>query len=325
MKWYRPAVVWAGAAALAGCFGCSSDAQPGVGSSGGAAGMLGAPGPNAGAESAGSAGTVSAGGTGNAGAAAASDGCEKSPAPLRTQGTLLSLPLELVLGGKPFVFGEANELSGGSSLVPLNLRFYISEVELLRGAGQANVAVDVVTAAGAPAPYGVYLFNAEDADSNTLTLLAPPGEYTGLSFALGIKLGCNQQNPAGLSDPLRSTSQMTWPHTGGFLFFRYEARYMAAGSAGASGAPESLPAVHMGGDIKVERVPRVTVLGALSVPASGKLEKGLSVVMDEILKGATANIDVSDVAVGLLSAPEAIAGERLRRQLPDLHVFVLEP
>ena len=47
--------------------------------------------------------------------------------------------------------------------------------------------------------------------------------------------------------------------------------------------------------------------------------------MDEIFKGATANIDVSDVATGLLSAPESVAGERLRRGLAELHVFSLEP
>jgi hypothetical protein len=159
-------------------------------------------------------------------------------------------------------------------------------------------------------------------------VLAPPGQYTGLSFALGIKLSCNQQSPAELTDPLTDTSQMTWPHTGGFLFLRYEGRYTGADSGGAGGAGSALgfpPAVHMGGDITKERVPRVTIAGALSIPASGTLEKGVSVVMDEIFKGATADLDVSDVATGLLSTPEAIAGERLRRQLSELHAFVLEP
>ena len=47
--------------------------------------------------------------------------------------------------------------------------------------------------------------------------------------------------------------------------------------------------------------------------------------MDEIFKGATSDLDVSDVAVGLLSTPEAVAGERLRRQLSELQPFVLEP
>ncbi len=114
------------------------------------------------------------------------------------------------------------------------------------------------------------------------------------------------------------------------MFLRYEGRSIAADGADASGASSAddiPPAVHMGGDITKEVVPHVTVPGALSVPESGALEKGLSVVMDEIFKGASADIDVSDVSVGLLSTPEAIAGERLRRELPELRafVFVLEP
>ena len=96
--------------------------------------------------------------------------------------------------------------------------------------------------------------------TSTVRVLAPAGQYAGLSFALGIKLSCNQQRPASLSEPLTDTSQMTWPHTGGFLFLRYEGRYTAAGrrshpaQAPALGIP---PAVHMGGDIRQELVPRV--------------------------------------------------------------------
>lgn len=327
MKLRLLAVFWAGAVALAGSLGCSSDAQSGVGL-GGSAGTAGASNLGGGAGS--SAGSIgSAGNTGSAGSAGLTDSaCPEKPSPLRTQGSMLSLPLQLIMAGKPFVFGQPNALADGGSLVPLNVRFYISEVQLLPSLSQQPVAVDIVTAAGTPAPYGVHLFNAEDEDTGTLRVLAPPGEYAGLSFALGIKLSCNQQLPASLSDPLTNTSQMTWPHTGGFLFLRYEGRYTAADSGGAAGAgsgAELPPAVHMGGNIMEELVPHVMVTGAFSVPASGTLEKGLTVVMDEIFKGASADIDVSDVAVGFLDTPETIAGERLRRELPELHTFVLEP
>jgi hypothetical protein len=113
------------------------------------------------------------------------------------------------MANKPFVFGQPNPLADGGSLVPLNLRFYISQLELLRATGDA-VAVDIVTAAGAPEPYGVHLFNAEDADTSTVRVLAPAGDYKGLRFALGLELGCNQQAPASLADPLTDASQMTW-------------------------------------------------------------------------------------------------------------------
>jgi hypothetical protein len=281
--------------------------------------------------SAGNGGAGMSAGNGGAGMSAGNGGaaaslCPEHPTPLRTLGTVVSLPMKLVMAGKPFVFGQSNALSDGGSLVPLNFRFYISEVQLLRAGGEEPIAVDIMTAAGTPPPYGVHFFNAEEADSSTLRFLAPAGEYTGLSFALGLKLACNRQQPSTLSDPLTDVSQMTWPHTGGFLFLRFEGRVTAGGGAGISSATSEIPpAVHMGGNILTELLPYVTVSGsgALSIPASGSLEKGMRVVMDEIFKGASSAIDVSDMAGP--PAPDTVAGERLRRELPDLHVFELEP
>lgn len=327
MNWRLLGVLGAGTAAWLGSLGCSSDAPSDAAPDGvaGVAGVKSVAGV-AGADGLDSGGASGASSAGNAGAAASP--CLEEPVPQRTDGTIVSLPLQLMMGGKPFVFGQSNRLDDGGSLVPLNFRFYISEVQLLTGAGQPPVAVDLVSAGGAPEPYGVHLFNADDADSGTLRLLAPPGQYSGLTFALGIKLSCNQRTPASSSEPLTDASQMTWPHAGGFLFLRFEARYSAADQGGAAGASATAgipPVVHMGGNMTQELVPRVTVSGALAVPASGRLEKGLSLVMDEIFKGATADIDVSDVTVGFLNTPESEAGERLRRELPQLHAFVLGP
>jgi len=333
MKLARLAALMTCTAVLVGPLGCSSEngQTPSAGGSPGAGGATA----EAGAAEAGD-------GPSNGGAPDTDDvspgwsvtasTCAEKLTPQRMQGTLLSLLLQPVLAGEPFVFGDPNPLADGSAVIPLNFRFYISEVELLRNDGDA-VAVDVVTAAGEPEPYGVHLFNAEDTDSGTLRVLAPAGDYTGLRFALGIKLACNKQTPANLDDPLDTASQMTWPHGGGFLYFRYEGRSSVAdsGAAGASGAAgtnaasEVPPAVHMGGNLVTEFVPHVTVSGALSVPRSGTAERELTVAMDEVFKGANSDIDVSDFAVGFRSTPEAVAGERLRRELPELHVFELKP
>ncbi len=160
MKLRWSAVLLAGAAALAGSLACSSDAQNGTGPTGGAAGISGAS-------------NLDAGSGGSSASTGLTDSaCLEHPAPQRTQGTLLSFALRLVMSGKPFVFGQPNQLADGGSLVPLNLRFYISEVTLLPSGGGQPVAVDVVTAAGDPAPYGVHFFNAEEEDSSTLRVLA---------------------------------------------------------------------------------------------------------------------------------------------------------
>jgi hypothetical protein len=324
MKWRVSAVLSLGTALWGGSFGCSSATDSAGGAAGASNGNVAGAADVAGAPSGNAAGASPSGGdTVGSGGSTADSACVEHPTPQRTQGTLLSLSLAPVLSGKPFVFGQPNALVDGSSVVPLNFRFYVSQVQLLRSSGDP-VAVDVVSAAGDPEPYGLHLFNAEDDASSTLRVLAPAGQYSGLSFSLGIKLACNQQLPANLDDPLTDASQMTWPHTGGFLFLRYEGRDNPT-EASTGESPEVPTAVHMGGSIQKELAPSVTVSGALSIPESGTLEKSLSVSMDEIFSGASADIDVSDFAVGIFSTPEAIAGERLRRDLPERHVFSLEP
>ena len=262
---------------------------------------------------------------GSSGSSAAPDSaCAEHPTPQRTQGTALSLSIEPVLAAKPFVFGAPNALPDGGSVVPSNFRFYVSAVQLLRSSGDP-VAVDLVTAAGEPEPYGVHLFTADDDDTTKLRVLAPAGEYTGVSFALGIKLACNKPFPGDMAEPLTVTSQMTWP-AAGYLYLRYEAlNTPAEGSASTGKVP---PAVHMGGSVVTELVPRVTVSGPLSVPASGTLVKSLQLSMDEIFAGATADIDVSKTEgldPGLLSEDAVVAGERLRQELPKRPVFSFGP
>lgn len=318
MKSRLRTVLSLGGAMFAGAFGCSST-DSGAVAAAGAAGLAATAG--AGTAAAGLS-NASAGGD-SAGASGGGSECVRLPISRRTQGTVISLSIVPEFANQPFVFGQPNSLSSGGSLVPLNFRFYISELQLLPSSGPA-IAVDLVNAAGEPEAYGVHLFNAEDEQTSRVRVLAPPGEYAGLSFALGLKLGCNQQSPAQLGEPLTDFSQMTWPHTGGFLFLRYEGRYTAAD--GSSLAPSDMPpAVHMGGNITKELVPRVTAQAVFTAPATGVLEKDLRVQVDELFAGATSDIDVSDAAVGFLSSPEAVAGERLRRKLPELRAFLLEP
>lgn len=331
MEWRRLAVFGLGMVILGGSCACSS--AQGDAAAAGASGMnaAGASNPSGGEANAGSAqvGTANGGdsgaangGTGGTGGTASA--CSEHPTPLHAQGTLVSLALAPTLSGKPFEFGQPNQSVDGGSIVPTNFRFYVSEVQLLSSSG-SPVAVDLVNAAGALEPYGVHLFNAEEEDTAVLRVLAPAGDYEGLRFALGLKLSCNQQRPENLGEPLTDVSQMTWPHTGGFLFLRYEGLYTASDGS-TKNVPAGIPSVvHMGGSIAQEMVPSVSVAGAFSVPASGSLDKRLGVAMEQIFAGSTAEIDVSDVAVGLLSTPEAIAGERLRRKLPDLTVFALDP
>jgi hypothetical protein len=97
--------------------------------------------------------------------------------------------------------------------------------------------VDVVRANGTVAPYNVHFFDADaDDTSTTLRVLAPAGVYGGLTFSWGLTQACNARVAEASNAPLSPTSQMSWPHTGGFLFFRYEGRTVFPGTAGAGGA-----------------------------------------------------------------------------------------
>jgi hypothetical protein len=247
-------------------------------------------------------------------------------APRITSGAVLEFPIRLLLDGQPIRFAEANPVVGSGTLTPLDLRFYMSEVALVRN-GAEPLPVDVVTPQGAVAPYGVYFFNADDPASDTLRVRAPAGEYTGITFLFGLAQACNTRPPELMKAPLSPTSQMTWPHTG-YLFLRYQGRSTSpdsgsaeGGAGGGASEPERVfpPVIHMGGSIAAPLAPVVRVDGALSVPAAGTLSKNLQVALDEIFKGAQSDVDLT----GFFGPPgeEVVLGERLRRSMSMLRVF----
>jgi hypothetical protein len=246
-------------------------------------------------------------------------------------GTVLEIPVKPTLQGKPLLYAESNPLDNGGTLTPLDIRFYVSEVALLRTAAEP-VPVDLVTSEGTPAPYGVHLCSAEDVSSNSFRVLAPAGDYVGIQFLLGLAQACNTRHAEESRAPLSATSQMSWPHTG-FLFLRYQGRSTppstTPASGGAGGAesvaptPVFPPVIHMGGNLYEELAPLVRVDGAFSVPASGKVSKSMRFVLDDVFKGALMDVDLS----GFIGPPgeEVVLGERLRRSMTGLHLFAFEP
>lgn len=295
----------------------SGGAPAGSGGATSTGGAAGATSPDAGMA------TGGAGGGGGAGGTVAL--CNPSPAPRVTTGTILEIPVDIIFDGKPFVFGETNAVSSTATVLPLNFRFFLSAIELLKTGG-GSVPVDIVTATGTLQPYGVFFYNAEDAATQTLRVRAPAGTYTGLKIELGIGVACNTGLAAGREFPLSSDSQMSWPHVAGYLFLRFEGQLATTDETARASFP---PAVHLGGDIKNLSVPGALVFrieGPLSIPASGSSAgRRLRLAMDQVFKGAASAVDVSDLPFPFSTLPEVIAGERLRRTGADLPLFILGP
>lgn len=335
-----------------GCGAASDEPTHGAGGSsssgGGSAGTAGSPVTGGGTSAAMGGGAAGVGGASTIGGGGAAADCPELPVARRSTGTVLELPIHPSLQGKPLLFGQPNPLSNGGALTPLDLRFYISQVALLRPSAEL-VRVDLVTADGSLAPYGVHLYSADDVTSNTLRVLAPPGDYVGIQFVMGLTLPCNDRSPDASKAPLSATSQMSWPHTG-FLFLRYQGRTESAatggtggagpgGSSGSGGAESAgigglggassagssadFPAViHMGGSLSQDLAPMVRVLGSFSIPADGPYTKSMAFVLDEVFKGALKEADLT----GFMGPPgaEVVLGEHLRRNMADLHPFSFE-
>lgn len=220
---------------------------------------------------------------------------------------MVEFPFDLVYNGKSFVYGENNPGANGGFVVPLNVRFFISDVVLSRS-GADPVPVDIVGADSKPVPYGIYFFNAEELESHTMRVLAPAGSYTGMTFVLGLTDACNRGN-SSRHDPLTDASQMYWGGPLGYLFLRYEGRNSLAEQT----SPPPVE-IHMGGLPGSLFAPLMRVEGSLTVPEAGgaSASKAVHLVMDQVFLGATTEID----------PPNGDPGVRLLKNAAHLPLFV---
>jgi len=233
----------------------------------------------------------------------------------------VAFSLKLELNGKPLIYGENNALAGGGTLLLSNLRFYISEVNLVDASNQ-RVPVDLVDSGGHRKPYNVQFVNAEAPESLGLRVRAPVGTYSGVEFLLGLTDGCNNTF-LPLDPPLDEASQLKWPHTFGYLFLRYEGMVTEPLTI----MPSTAQMVHMGGGIHERMAPKISVLGAITV-AKANAEIPLKFALDEVLKGAAMPADLANFMLPPPAPPgppgaEILAGEHLRQNVPKLTIFSL--
>jgi len=148
------------------------------------------------------------------------------------------------LAGKPLACGAQYEGIGikKSTVTPQDLRFFVSDVELLDTSGKAvpvtldqdgiwqykSVAlVDLEDGKGA-------CRNGNAAMHSVVTGSVPAGQYTGLRFTVGVPFELNHGNPISAPSPLNMTA-MFWSWQGGYKFIRAEVAL--AGNSAATAKP----------------------------------------------------------------------------------------
>jgi hypothetical protein len=143
----------------------------------------------------------------------------------------VALAFEAVVGGKPFACGQSYDAIGStkSRITPSDLRFYVSEVELLDSAGKATPLVldqDEIWQYK-----NLALLDFEDGTGpcrngnsglhKAVTGTAPKGDYKGVRFTLGVPFDLNHGDPTIAPSPLNLTA-MFWAWQSGYRFVKID-------------------------------------------------------------------------------------------------------
>ncbi len=149
------------------------------------------------------------------------------------------------VGERAFACGEIYPDVGATATTvePRDLRMFVQDLALLRAGDGIPVPVELEVRAPWQNEH-VGLLDFEDrtgacgqqgttGTNSVLTGFIEPGEYSGLSFTIGVPEAVNHRNPLALRAPL-SEGPLHWGWLGGFIFFKGELQ--PVGEGGASSA-----------------------------------------------------------------------------------------
>lgn len=154
----------------------------------------------------------------------------------------VSLDVQFAFGNDSLELGTAYSLGGGASVTFSELRYWLSNVELVRADGE-RVAI--------PASYYLMEARGEQTLSNgtqaSITLPAarretvlmkdvPPGRYTGLAFAVGIDPEHNDDlsRADGELHVLKNMTSFQWMWFTSYIFTKLRAEYTSTGNPAAA-------------------------------------------------------------------------------------------
>jgi hypothetical protein len=228
-----------------------------AGSSGSAG--AGAGGAGTGASAGAGAGSDAAGTPGSGGLRAACPGPTPARAPLANAGRI-DLPVTITINGAPADVGVAGAGRDGREYRLSLFKFFVSEPTLVAASG-LEAPAQLVSAEGAPLPYGLHLVDADDPTTQQLHLATDMGSYTALRLGVGVPAACNAMPVTNQVYPLNPDSDMFWTWGSQFMFIRIE------GSTRTSSSGEWAPFLyHVGYD---PAFVSLTIPGAIQVGPGG--------------------------------------------------------
>jgi hypothetical protein len=208
--------------------------------------------------------------------------CKKDPDSQPTMGTV-SFQLANTVGPKALALdGTTYTTSSGETFTVRTFKYYISNIKLAKADGSTYAA---------PGEY--HLVDASKASSTSFTVSnVPAGDYTGVSFVVGVDSTTTKGDPLALTGDLNPANNMYWAWASGHIFLKFE------GTATSGSAPNPITC-HVGG----YRAPYSAIVtaspslngGTLPVRADRAAKLQLSADVLKIFDGATAN---SHVALG---------------------------
>jgi hypothetical protein len=142
------------------------------------------------------------------------------------------LKINLRMGNAPLELGKTYKTAGGADYSVDLLKFYVSNVQLVKADGSSQAVQGLSLASfGDTAPNkgklleNGQIFNAKTTQNETVfTLTAPSGDYKGIRFEIGVPKDLNHREASTIPMPLGLESGMFWAWNPGYIFFRLEGK-----------------------------------------------------------------------------------------------------
>ncbi|MGD1848673.1 MAG: MbnP family protein [Salibacteraceae bacterium] len=205
--------------------------------------------------------------------------------PTETTGAL-RVNLVGMVNGANFSLGTAYTLSDGDRLRIERLKFYLSNISLVKPNGSETLLKDVMLVDYDLTPSG----NPAIPDwTNEFVVDAPVGEYTGIKFDLGVRQDLNESDPStfGSDHPLSaSTENMYWPWATMYKFVVLEGKADVG-----SGSFDALVAFHTGISALYRQIN--TISQAVVVSENQEANFNVSLDIEALFDGPGGQIDLS--------------------------------